>query len=269
MLPAQHVRPYVIGNKTDAHDAAAIYEASRRPGLRAVPVKTVAQQDLQLVHLSRERLLGARTALVNQVRAVLAERGVVFGRGLGVLRCGVQERLGQPPTAEVSGLLQTWLRERLQEWDRLTEQVKQCERELARQYAASAACTELGRVEGVGVMTATALVASIGDGRQFHSARQFAAWVGLTPREDSSGSRRRLGGISKRGDAYLRKLLVHGARAVVRSAGRKTDPRSQWVNRLVARRGHNRAGVALANKNARIVWALLSRGECYRPALGA
>ncbi len=264
LIAAQHVKPFVVGNKTDANDADAIYEASRRAGVRPVSIKSIAQQDALLVHAQRERLVKARTALVNQLRGELAERGVVFGKKTGVLRRGVVALLGQEAGGEVTAYLRHWVSERLDEWRALDEWIKTCEREMQQCYRASPACVQIGAVEGIGVITATAVVASVGEARQYESGRHFSAWLGLTPKERSSGQSRHLGGITKRGDGYLRKLFVHGARAAVLAATRKTDARSRWINALVERRGHNKAVVALADKNARIVWALLSSGEYYR-----
>lgn len=264
LIPAQHVRAYVLGNKTDANDADAIYAVSQRKDIRAVQVKTVAQQDALLVHNTRERLIAARTALINQIRGVLAERGVVFGQRADVLRRELVAWLETSPGGEITELLQQWVRERWAEWQALDEQIMHCDRQMRQWYQATPACTQIGEIEGIGVITATAVVASVGNARQFDSGRQFASWIGLTPKERSSGAMRHLGGITKRGDGYLRKLLVHGARAAVLAAKGKRDVRSRWINALVERRGHNKAVVALANKNARILWALLTTGECYR-----
>jgi len=269
LIAAQHVKPFVVGNKTDANDADAIYEGSRRAGIRSVSIKSIAQQDALVVHAHRERLVKARTALVNQLRGELAERGVVFGKKTGVLRRGVVAVLEQEAGGEVTEYLQRWVSERLDEWRSLDERIKGCEREMQQCYRASPACVQIGAVEGIGVITATATVATVGDARQYESGRHFSAWLGLTPKERSSGQTRHLSGITKRGNSYLRKLFVHGARAAVRAAQRKTDARSRWINALVERRGHNKAVVALANKNARIVWALLSSGECYRTPMAA
>lgn len=268
LLPAQHVKPFVVGNKTDANDADAIHEASQRPRIRAVAVKSVEQQDGMLVHAARERLIKARTALINQMRAELAERGIVYDRRPGALRRGLAEFLEHSPEGEITVTFQSWVRESLEQWEHLDQSLRSCETQIRQTYRQTAVCSQLGEVEGIGPITATAAVAQVGNGRQFESSRQFAAWVGLTPKEKSSGQTRHLGGITKRGDGYLRKLLVHGARAALRTAATKTDSRSQWINALVARRGHNKACVALANKNARIIWAMLTTGQCYRrPAL--
>jgi transposase len=264
LLPAQHVKPFVMGNKHDANDADAIYEASRRPKLRPVLVKSVQQQDSLLLHSARERLIKARTALVNQLRAELAERGIVFDRKPGVLRRGLVEVLDRPLAGDITGDFQVWARGLLDEWDDLDRRIQASERRIQHAYRHNPICRELADIEGIGPITATAVVALAGNAKQFDSSRQFAAWVGLTPKERSSGQTRHLGGITKRGDAYLRKLLVMGARAAVCSAATKTDERSQWINALLARRGHNKTCVALANKNARIIWAMLNTGERYR-----
>ena len=272
LLAAQHVKPFVVGNKTDANDADAIYEASRRTGIRPVSIKSIAQQDALLVHAHRERLVKARTALVNQLRGELAERGVVFGKRIDVLRRSVMAFLEQDTGGEITVYLRCWVSERLAEWRALAEQIEACDREMQQWYRATPACAQIGAIEGIGVITATATVATVatvGDARQYESGRHFSAWLGLTPKERSSGQMRHLSGITKRGDSYLRKLFVHGARSAVLAATRKTDARSRWINALVERRGHNKAVVALANKNARIVWALLSSGECYRAAAEA
>jgi len=272
LIAPQFVKPFVVGNKTDANDADAIFEASRRAQVRPVPVKGVAQQDALLAHASREQWVKVRTALVNQVRGELAERGIVFGKGIGVLRAGLRQMLGgECPGEEVTPMLRAWLTQRQVDWQWLDAQVKCCERQMRQQYRATPACELIGQADGIGLMTATATVALVGDGRQFGSARHYAGWLGLTPREHSSGERRHLGGLTKRGDQYLRKLYVHGARAVVQVAVRKGKQgaaltvRQRWILALVTRRGFNRACVAVANKNARIVWAMLTSGECYRP----
>lgn len=225
LIPAQHVRGHVLGNKTDANDAEAIYAVSRRTDIRAVAVKTVAQQDALLVHVTRERLMRARTALINQVRGVLGERGVVFGRQAAVLRRALAVWLEEAPGGEITVALQQWVRQRWEEWAALEGQIGECERQMHQWYGATPACAQIGAVEGVGVITATAVVASVGEARQFDSGRHFASWVGLTPKEHSSGQRRQLGGITKRGDGYLRKLLVHGARCARRGARRPAQAR--------------------------------------------
>lgn len=269
LIPPQHVRAYVVGNKTDGRDTDAIYQASRRRDLRLVPVKTVAQQDALLVHRLRERRKKARVALMNQVRGVLAERGWVCGRSAAALRRLVQEVLTGPATGEVTPYFLEQLALLWEEWRQLDAQVAMAERAIAAHVRATPACQQVLEAAGIGLITASAVVATVGEAQSFRSGRQMAAWIGLTPKEHSSGETRRLGGMTKRGDPYLRTLLIHGARAVVRSALRKDDPRSRWICALVQRRGYNKTVVAVANKNARILWAMLTTGECYRPAAAA
>jgi len=269
LIPPQHVRAYVVGNKTDGKDADAIYQASGRKDLRAVPVKTVAQQDELLAHRVRERRKKARVALMNQVRGFLAERGLVCGRGTAALRRLVQNVLAHSVCGEVTCFFCEQLAGLWREWQDLDDQIAVAERVIRTHFQSTAACQQIAEVGGIGPITASALVAQVGDARSFRSGRQMAAWIGVTPREHSSGETRRLGSISKRGDTYLRTLLVHGARAAVRSALGKDDPRSRWIAALVKRCGHNKAVVAVANKNVRILWALLTTGECYRSAAAA
>lgn len=264
LIPPQHVRAYVMGHKTDGNDADAIYEASQRRGLRAVAVKTVSQQDVLAVHRVRERRKKARVALLNQLRGLLAERGLVCARGVSQLRRLVREVAAGEPSEEVTAFFVSQLLELEAEWRALDEQIEAAEAVIRTHARETAACRQIEALAGIGAMTSSAAVAMVGDGAAFNSARQFAAWVGLTPRVDASGERRRLGAITKRGDGYLRSLFIHGARAVVRTAQGKSDPRSRWIQALVERRGGNKAVVAVANKNARIVWAMLHSGECYR-----
>jgi len=271
LLPAQFVKPFVVGNKTDANDADAIFEASRRSSIRAVPVKRIAQQDALLAHATREQWIKMRTALVNQIRGELAERGVVFGKGIAVLRRELQALLAAEVSGDITPAFQAWLRQRQQDWAVFDARIKDCERLIQRHYQDAAACEQIGQVNGVGLLTATATVALVDDGQQFQSARHFGAWMGLTPKEHSSGERRMLGSLTKRGNLYLRKLFIHGARSVItaslrkRKSGQALNDRDRWIHALVDRRGFNKTCVAVAHKNARIVWALLTSGECYRP----
>jgi transposase len=271
LIPAQFVKPFVVGNKTDANDADAIFDASRRSSIRPVPVKRIEQQDALLAHATREQWIKMRTALVNQIRGELAERGIVFGKGIAVLRRELQALLAADCDGDVTPAFQAWLRQRQQDWIGFDARIKECERQIQRHYKDVAACEQIGEVNGVGLLTATAAVALVNDGKQFQSARHFGAWMGLTPKEHSSGERRLLGGLTKRGNLCLRKLFIHGARAVItaslrkRKTGRALNERDRWIEALVSRRGFNKACVAVAHKNARIVWALLTSGECYRP----
>ena len=265
LLPPQHVKPLVVGNKTDGNDADAIYEASLRPKIRPVAVKTVAQQEVQALHRVRTRLVKARTGLMNQVRGLLSEVGLVFPARAGSLRRALPVVLEDADNG-LTPRLRALVAELWEEWRGLDTRIRQLDRSLEREASACEATRRLAEVPGVGPMIATAAVASVGNGQPFASARQFSSWLGLVPSEHSSGETRRRGGITKRGDTHLRTLLVHGARAALLAARRKDDPHSRWIRALEERRGHNRAVVALAHKMARILWALLVTGERYRPA---
>lgn len=265
LIAPQFVKPYVKSGKNDANDAEAICEAASRPTMRYVTVKSAEQQASQSVHRIRSRLIRARTALLNEIRGLLGEFGRVASRpGIASTRTLLQQTLDESDTlpGELNEML-LLLQDELQSQDR---RVKQLDEMLQRQVAADERVQRLLKIEGVGPISATAIVASVGDARQFRSARQFAAWLGLVPSQHSSGGKERLGAISKKGDSYLRMLVIHGARAALNACKTKTDRRSEWVNQLQARRNTNIATVALANKNARIIWAILSRGESYQPA---
>ncbi len=265
LIAPQFVKPYVKGNKNDANDAEAICEAVGRPNMRFVPVKSVEQQDLQALHRVRSGLVQERTAKINQVRGLLSEYGIVIGQGVAQLRRGLPEILENAEnglTAAARALFAD-LREQIVHLD---EKVAAYQARIEQRCQASEACRKLIQIPGIGVLTATALVAALADGSAFEQARQVSAWLGLTPRQDSSGGKTKLLGISKRGDRYLRTLLIHGGRAVVRAAANKDDAQSRWINDLVKRRNKNIAAVAVANKNARMAWALLQRDESYRVA---
>jgi transposase len=228
LIPPQHVRAYVVGNKTDGNDADAIYQASRRRDLRDVPIKTPAQQDLLALHRVRERRKKARVALVNPIRGLLAERGLVCGRGLKPLRELIQRLLdGETASGDLSADMIEQLRELQAEWAEVDAKIEAAERPIAAHARSDAACQLIGEIEGVGPLTASALVAAVGDAGQFHSARQMAAWLGLTPKEHSSGQTRRLGGITKRGEVYLRTLLIHGP------ARPREGPRTKTMHAVV------------------------------------
>ena len=265
LIAPQFVKPYVKSGKNDANDAEAICEAASRPTMRYVTVKSAEQQASQSVHRIRSRLIRARTALLNEIRGLLGEFGRVAARpGIASTRALLQQALDESDKlpGELNEML-LLLQDELQQQDR---RVKQLDEMLRRQVATDERVQRLLKIEGVGPISATAIVASVGDARQFRSARQFAAWLGLVPSQHSSGGKERLGAISKKGDSYLRMLVIHGARAALNACKNKVDRRSEWVNQLQARRNTNIATVALANKNARIIWAILSRGESYRPA---
>jgi transposase len=265
LMPPQYVRPYVKTNKHDAADAEAICEAVTRPGMRFVPVKEEGQQALLMLHRVREQLLKQRTATINALRAHLAEFGIVAAQrqtGLRELLAVIadpEDRRLPPLARELLQLLADHLRA-------LQERTAELDRRLVAAARDGAACERLAGVPGIGPVIATALVATIGDAKTFSSGRHLAAWAGLVPRQHSSGGKERLLGISKRGDGYLRRQLMHGARALVAVAKGREGGLWSWIGGLLARRPYNVAVAAVANKLARIAWALLSRGEAYRAA---
>jgi transposase len=263
LMAVQYIRPYRTHQKNDQNDAEAICEAVSRPRTRCVPVKTEAQQAVLTVHRARERLVTERTALANQIRGVVMEYGIVIARGIQRLRRALPELLTAETLPELVREVVEELRERLLELDRRIAEYDRRIEQLAKQN--EAAC-RLMQVEGVGPITATAVVATMGDGHAFQHGRQCAAWVGLVPRQHCTGGKPVLGRITKHGNVYLRTLLIHGARAVLQFSAKRTDQKSRWVEGVRRRRGNNIAAVALAAKHARILWALLARGQAYRLA---
>jgi transposase len=264
LMAPQFVKPYVKSNKHDMADAEAIGEAVTRPTMRFVPIKEVAQQDFQALHRVRERLVKARTALINEMRGLLSEYGIVLPQGVTKFRQGLLPTLEQEQ-AKLTTLGRDIFQKLYEEWLALEERLAYYNGQLEAICQAHPVCQRLLTIPGIGPLTATALVAAVNDATHFKNGRQFAAWLGLVPRQHSTGGKPRLLGISKRGDRYLRKLLVHGARATLRWVTHKHDRRSQWVRALIERRGTNRAVVALANKNARIAWVLLTTDQVYTP----
>ena len=265
IMAPQHVKPYVKSNKNDANDAEAICEAVSRPTMRFVPIKSVEQQDLQMIHRIRERLVKARTALVNETRGLLAEYGIVMPQGITKFRKTLFEVLASNKET-LTSLASELLNDLYEELKTLDAQIEKHEKKLKQIYKSHPVCQKLSDIPGVGPLTATAIVSSIGDTKAFKNGRHFAAWLGLVPSQHSSGGKERLLGISKRGDTYLRTLLIHGARSAVRVVGNKTDRRSLWTQALVERRGINKASVAFANKNARTIWALIAYDKKFQAA---
>jgi transposase len=263
LMAPQYVKPYVKTNKNDARDAEAICEAVERPNMRFVAVKTAEQQAVLALHRARQGLVKARTAQANQLRGLLAEFGIVIAKGMAQLAKRVPEILedGENGLPGEARQLFAGLWEHLQE---LGRRVAQLERAIVLWHRQSEPSCRLEKIAGIGPITASALVASIGEARTLRSARQAAAWVGLVPRQHSSGGKERLLGISKRGDVYLRTLLIHGARSVVRRVQAQADPGNGWLKALLVRRNKNVAAVALANKNVRIAWALLAKNRDYQ-----
>jgi transposase len=263
LMAPQLVKPYIKSQKNDANDAEGICEAVGRPNMRFVPVKTVAQQEVQAAHRIRSELIRQRTAKANQIRGLLAELGLVVGRRIEVLRRALPELLEDGANG-LGGRMRRLLAGLRRDLLQLDARVAELDQEIKVAASEDVACVRLQTIPGIGPLTASALVSAVGDGRQFKNGRQLAAWAGLVPRQDSSGGKPRLLGISKHGDTYLRTLLIHGARAVQRTCGSKTDARSQWLRALGSRRHQNIAAVALANRNARIAWVLLTRNETYQ-----
>ena len=266
LISPQFVKPFVKSNKNDRNDAEAICEAVSRPTMRFVAIKSVEQQDRQALHRVRQRLIGQRTAVINQVRGLLAEYGIVVARQPSSLRRRLPEILedGENGLSARARELFARLYDELIQIQQRIEPIDLEIREIATQ---DEVCRRLQTVEGVGPLTATAVTAAVGDAGVFKNGRQFASYIGLVPRQHSSGGKQRLGRISKRGDTYVRTLLIHGAHTTVRWARHKNTPRARWLMALVQRCGVQKAVVALANKNARVLWALMTRGEIYRSAV--
>ena len=262
LISPQYVAPFVKTNKNDRNDAEAIVEAASRPTMRFVTIKSVEQQDIQAAHRMRAVMLRHRTALINQMRGLLGERGLAISRSPEAFKRAMPETL-HTSADELTSFCQTLLTELLQHLSAIEERVRLIEASIQSFMKKSTLCKKIAEIPGIGPITATAVVAAVGDARQFRNGRHLSAWLGLVPRQYSSGGKPRLHGISRRGDTYLRTLLIHGARAVLRYAPTKTDPQSVWLQHLMARRGHNCAAVALANKNARIIQALLSSDATY------
>lgn len=260
LMAPQFVKPYVKSNKNDAADAEAIGEAVARPTMRFVPVKTVEQQAMLALHRARQRFVKARTAQANQIRGLLGEYGLILPQGLVYLARRVPALLEE--ASDLPAPFRRLIERLLQHLKVLQQHVEEIEREMKAWHQTQVTSCRLAAVPGVGVLTATALAAAVGDARHFASGRQFAAWLGLVPRQWSSGGKPNLLGMSKRGDPYLRTLLIHGARAVMRHAVRRGDANG-WLMKLLGRRPKNVAIVALANKNARILWALLARDRPF------
>jgi transposase len=263
LIPAQFVKPFLKSNKNDFLDAEAIAEAVARQNMRFVPIKTDDQLDLQALHRVRDRLVHRRTALINQIRGFLLERGITFAKGPANLRNqmpAILEDAEQNLTPRLRSLLDhLW-----QEWKQLNSDVECVSDEIDAIASQDAACQRLRGIPGVGPLVATATVAAIGNGAAFRKGREFAAWLGLIPRQHSTGGKAHLLGISKRGNIYLRRLFVHGARAVLLCVKYDTGRLGQWMRQLELRAPRNKVIVAVANKLARIAWAVLSTGNEYR-----
>ena len=261
LMSPEYVQPYVKAQKTDDRDAEAIAEASTRPTMRFVSLKSEAQLDLQVLHRARERLVLARTSLINQLRAVLLERGIVLPKGRAILMRRLDE-IGLDGLA-VSARAVQLLKDLRQECAELDQRIRAYDDELADLTRSDERARRLASIPGVGVINATALLAAVGDGSAFAKGRDLAAWLGLTPRQHSTGGKTKMLGISKRGNRYLRKQLIHGARAVLPHLAAKPTRMGAWLRQLLARSHPNIVVVALAAKLARIVWAVLRHGTRF------
>ena len=265
IISPQYVKPYRRNQKNDGNDAEAICIAVQQANMRFVPQRSIEQQDVQMLHRARQRLVNNRTGVSSQIRGFLRDRGVAFARNISQTRRHVPGILEDAENGLTASARET-IAELFDLLRNLDERIAAFDRRIDAAFRLSEPAQRIARIEGVGPKIATAVVAAIGNGHDFDNGRHMAAWLGLVPRQHSSGDRTQLFGISKRGDQQLRTLIVHGARAVVRTAAGKTDPRSLWVNRLRERRGFNKTVIAVANKNARIMWAVLRREEPYRRA---
>jgi len=262
LMAPQFVKPYVKTNKHDAADAEAICEAVGRPNMRFVPIKNIEQQAVLALHRVRQGWIKARTAQANQIRGLLGEFGWIVPQGIGHITKRVPALLDEAKD-ELPGAFQQLVLRLLEHFKDLDRQVHEMEHQIQSWHRANALSRKLEDIPGIGPITASALVASVGDAKNFANGRQLAAWLGLVPKQHSSGGKTNLQGISKRGDTYLRTLLIHGARAVIRQIERKTNMQG-WLGKLLGRRNKNVAAVALANKNARIAWALLAHERKFQ-----
>ncbi len=263
LMSPQFVKPYVKTNKHDMADAEAICEAVSRPNMRFVPIKNVEQQAILSVHRARQGFVKARTAQANQIRGLLSEFGIVIPQGIRSIHKRIPDILGDAENG-LPGSLRPLLEKLNDHLKELNRQVEELELQIRLWHKENEASQRLEAIPSIGPITASAIVATVGDATEFKNGKQLSAWFGLVPKQRSSGGKQKLLGISKRGDTYLRTLLIHGARAVVRFAENKAESES-WLRKLIIRRNKNIAAVALANKNARIIWALLARDTKFHP----
>jgi len=263
LIPAQFVKPFVKSNKNDFIDAEAIAEAVQRANMRFVPIKTQDQLDLQALHRVRDRLMQRRTSLINQLRAFLLERGITVRAGVSQLRRRLPELL-QTVQELFSTRMASIIQQLVAEWRSIEEQIDRLSLEINQITEADSTCQRLLTIPGIGPLAATAIVAAVGNGAAFSKGREFAAWLGLVPKQCSTGGKPKLLGISKRGNNYLRWLLIHGARSVIARVHRDRHRFGEWLTELQLRTHRNIVAVALAAKLARIAWAVLTTGEPYR-----
>jgi transposase len=262
LINPKYVKPYVKRNKNDANDAAGIAAAARDPDMRFCEVKTEGQQDIQSVHRIRSLLIQQRTALANQTRGLLAEYGIAIPQGVTHIRSELPMILGNNPN-DMGGLILGCLMELYDRFNYLDKKIDYYDKKIKELFKNNEACKRLEEIPGIGTLGATILASTLGNGGGFKNGRHFAAFLGLTPRQHSSGGKERLLGISKGGDTYIRTLLIHGARSVLLRVTKKTDKQSIWIKNLLIRRGYNKTAVALANKTARVAWAIIHSGVGY------
>jgi transposase len=267
IIAAHLVSPYRLqgkSGKNDANDAAAICEAACRPQMHFVAIKSVEQQSLLCIHRLREGFKAERTACINRIRGLLAEFGLVFAQKPAALRQALPDAI-EDATNELGGLARLALQRAWTQWQEIDAHMDWCDERIAAHRKANEQVRQAEQLIGVGPITASAVVATVGDFKQFKNGAQFGAWLGLTPRQNSSGGKNKLGAITRHGDTYLRTLLIQGAKSAVTSAHKRDDPISRWVCQLREKSGWQKAAVALANKNARILWAVFVRGKAFDP----
>lgn len=268
LLNAKHVKAFVKGNKNDFNDAEAIFDAVTRPNTRTVAIKTVEQLDIQLIHRLRQEAVKRRTAQVNQIRGLLGERGIVIEQGVSQVRKRLPALLEDAENA-LTPLSRAAFAEQYERLLAVDKEIKRYDQQISQLCQANELSKRLAEVPGVGPLIATMAAGDLGQNQHYGNARHYSASLGIVPRQCSSGGKSVLLGISKRGNSYLRTLLIHGARSVLRTCHHKEDPLSVWLQQLMKRRGFNVAAVALANKNARILWALANKAEHYQTAVSA
>lgn len=262
LIAPQHVKPYVRGNKNDYNDALGIAEAIVRPEMRFVRIKSQEQLDIKALHVLRKKCERDRTANCNGIRGLLAEQGIAIPQGVNNVYKRLPELYDSPVDNGLSALFKELLQRHYQKLTELNEHLDYYTKKI-KQLSKSEECQRLQGIPGIGPIVASAVYQHIGDGSEFKNGRAVSASLGLVPRQHSSGGKQNLLGISKRGDSYLRTILIHGARAVIRVSARKDTPLAKWIERLILTRGRNKAAVALANKLARVSWAILKSGSCY------
>ena len=264
LIPAQFVKPFVRGNKNDSNDALAIAEAADRPHISHVPIKTLIQQDMQSLHRVRDRLVKERIQLSNQMRGLLSEYGVIMALGHKAFM-GLMISLCDDQDQRLTPIMKHQVRHVKDEYEYLCARIKELNKQLTDIALHDPICQIMMSLPGVGFINATAMMGAIGRGQEFKNKRELSVWLGLTPRQSASGDQNHMLGITKRGSRYLRKQLVHGARAALSRCRNKEDDLSRWANKLIDRRGFNKASVAMASRLARLMWVLLQKNEMYQP----